>query len=94
VPSLEGGEGAARYWPRNPVDRTWVESSRMERNLKRGDASAGREPVRGEHENADGHSDADDDEATHVHTFAAAPVRPSGKGTRNPRLQSRRCLPR
>jgi hypothetical protein len=50
--------------------------------------------LRSERENANGQRDADDGEATHGESFAACSPRPPRRAVRDPRLQSRGCLPR
>ncbi len=63
------------------VDRARIEPVRAQPDLERGDARTGREPIWSEHEDANGHRDADDGEATHAETFAARlpPVLPPGR---------------
>ena len=78
----------------NAVDRTGVEPVSPKPDLESGDASTGCERARSERENANGHRDADDGEATHAAGFGDLPSVPPAETAGEARLQSRGCLPR
>ena len=91
---LERDDGRARHRPAHPVDRTRIEPVGTEPDLESGDASTGRHPAGSEREDANGHRDADDGEATHATGFAVGRPHPPGRAAWRARLQSGRCLPR
>jgi hypothetical protein len=65
VPALERHQGLRRQLTTDTVDRTRIEPVSPEPDLESGDASTGSEPARSEREDANGHRDAEDGEATH-----------------------------
>src|SRR5262249_54310850 len=80
VRALEGDQRALGLRPADTVDRTRVEAVSTKPHLEGGDASTGCEPVGSEREDANGHSDAGDGEATHGAEFAAPSAGPAGQG--------------
>jgi hypothetical protein len=76
VDALEAEHRVRGELPAHPVDWTSVEPVRIQRDLESGDASTGREPAGREHEDAKGHRDANDGEATHSAMFAGHRARP------------------
>ena len=92
--SLEPDQSIGRELAADAVDRTRVEPVGTEPDLESGDASTGCEPAGSEHEDTNGHRDADDDEATHGPEFGGRIRRPPHRTGPRARLQSGRCLPR
>jgi hypothetical protein len=79
-PALEGERGTPGHRAGHAVDRTRVKPMSPKPDLQRRDATVGGEPAGSEHEDADGHRDADDGEATHAAVFVARAGRPSARG--------------
>ena len=94
LPALEDERGAAGQRTGYPVNGTRIEPVGTEPDLEGGDASTGGGRVWSEREDANGHRDADDGEATHAAVFATRGARPARRGAGGARLQSRGCLPR
>jgi hypothetical protein len=94
VAPLEGQQGVRRELTADAVDWTRIEPVSPEPDLESGDASTGGEPARSERENANGHRDAEDGEATHGRVHSSPEPAILSRASRNSRLQSRRCLPR
>jgi hypothetical protein len=77
VGALKGQQSSRRQLAPHAVDRTRVEPVGVKPDLEGGDPSAGGEPAGSERQDANGHRDAGDGEATHERTFRHAPGRSS-----------------
>ena len=78
---LERDQGVGGELAADAVDRTRIEPVGTKPDLESGDASTGREPAGSEREDANGHRDADDGEATHdgLNSAAAFAILPTGR---------------
>jgi hypothetical protein len=94
VRALKGHERVGGQLTAHSVDRTRVEPVGAKPDLEGGDPSAGGEPAGSERQDANGHRDAGDGEATHGRLFALSRAVPLARAGPKPRLQSGRCLPR